>query len=573
MSSASFSKVTYTGRAVQPLKRKGRPRLYGFDTEATPTGKCFMAAVSTGDGTRAVLTPDQILPYLFRRELRGRVGVAFNLRYDATAILQGLTLSELRILRATGSVKSGVYTFKVVADKAFTVRKGRESRTIYDLFSFFGTSLAAAAAELLGAEDKKRVIDVEKFTPRYIEKHWRFIADYCWQDSELVKLYSSAYVAYDACRRACDYQSVFEYWNTRKPVLSAAMASFHGGKFEVTSKGPYQMLYDIDINSAYPAVMATLPSINRGCDVVFSDRYVPDSSLALIKARVFVPPGFAHTIPVANGRGVQTYPCGDLGEVVLTLPEYLYLTSSGVATVDLLYGWWCVTDPAIEKPYKRFIEGLYKLKRTASSPLHRKVAKTLANALYGKQVQLIRKDGRYIAGSNWNPIYGAHVTGSVRVEMARLQNDYPSVVAVHTDSVLSTEPLPIPMSQELGRFKEEAAGSGYIVASGVYSITGGEGTKRVALRGFRSRLDIEGLARLGGSRDTVSIETKRPYTWREVAARGLNTDLLNRFHHETKEISCRQDSKRLWLDDWTSWQQVPQRQVESLPLPIEALRR
>ncbi|MBA7534495.1 hypothetical protein ES705_26743 [subsurface metagenome] len=181
------------------------------------------------------------------------------------------------------------------------------------------------------------------------------------------------------------------------------------------------------------------------------------------------------------------------------------------------------------------------------------------NSYYGKFIQLIEKGTYYNAGTTWNPIYGAVITSNVRIRMSRAQMDYPSIRAVHTDSVLSTTPIKISEPEHLGVFVPKGKGEGVILGAGIYQL----GSK-VKFRGLHGKVELMEL--LKGCGKTMSINYVHAYTWREIAHRGWETNKINLFETIPKNISVNFDQKRLWLDDWNTWKDVLKKPVESLPL-------
>jgi hypothetical protein len=139
-----------------------------------------------------------------------------------------------------------------------------------------------------------------------------------------------------------------------------------------------------------------------------------------------------------------------------------------------------------------------------------------------------------------------------------MQNKYPSIVAVHTDSVISTKPLDYPKKGILGDMVYETEGEGVILGSGIYQI--GNTTK---LRGFYSKQSLFDLIDL--STRNIWISTTRPLSWKEVIHRGIDEDNINRFTQMWKKISCNFDHKRIWLNDYKYYSEIKIRKVYSIP--------
>jgi hypothetical protein len=338
-------------------------------------------------------------------------------------------------------------------------------------------------------------------------------------------------------------------------VLQFAMDSYNGGKFEVTRKGPGEF-WEYDLVSAYPFEIAKLYDITWS-RVERGAKLRPHALYAFLHVKGTIPFKVHSPVAVSYG-GVNVYPVGELHRCI-TLDEYRYLVSKG-ADLSIEDGFWLLLDNR-QHPYKREIERLVKLKsqyKLEGKALDYHTVKIMLNSLYGKMVQLINTPKGLTASTCWNPIYGAIITAAVRVRVSELQDQYPSVVAVHTDSVLSTSPLPFRETGTLGELSFSTQGSGVILGSGIYQIG-----KKVRFRGFDSSLDLLGM--MDTPERTITITDTRPFTWSEVAFHGWSPSLVNRFTELQKELRVDFDHKRLWLREWKSFREALSRVVDSVP--------
>lgn len=542
----------------------------GIDTEADTTGKCFMICTSLND----IWKPDDLPACFFNRAHRDRTYVAYNLKYDMGAILQHLTRDQLQTLRATDKVTVGDYRYRVISNKLLSISKGHKYVNIFDIMGYYGGSLDSNARKYLG--ESKIDIETKEFDGDYIKENWDTIAKYCIKDSVLTarlaerfilqleewgmkvrKLYSTAYVSYAWFSAKCGHPSVGWLWQYDRKVLDYAMSSYNGGKFEVTQKGP-GYLYEYDIASAYPSSIRNLVDLDNA-RVVWSKTYRKYAEYAFINCTMAIPAELPSPVAVKRGY-LNTYPCGTFTKTI-TKSEYEYLTSYG-ADITIHNACWIHIDKK-HYLYKDEIERLYALKaeiKGTDNKLAYHTIKILMNSLYGKFVQLIEQGERWRAGSSWNPVFASYITAETRVNISDLQRQFPSVLAVHTDSIISSSPLPFEYTTELGALSYELEGNGLVAGCGVYQI--GEKT---ALRGVPSREPLLDLCI--GAKKTLNITNKRPYTWRQVLANGWEEERINQFVDVLKQLRPDSDKKRLWLDDTTDWQQLLTRQVLSTPIP------
>lgn len=553
-------KGKYTKQSIQPI---------GIDTEAFITGKCFMIATSLGD----VFQPEQFPGCMFTRKYRGKCFVAYNLKYDSGAFLQSLDVPALKTLRSTGTCDYNGFIYKVIGNKCLTIRKGKNAIHIYDMLNFYNMSLDKASYAFL--QERKTDIFTKDFYPFLVYHFWKRIADYCCHDAVLVKrladilikrfekygvypkkLYSVAYISYQYFREKTSYVTVKRYWDKKREVIQYALDAYNGGKFEVTEKG-CDYYFEYDIISAYPFEISNLVDISWA-RVVQSKKYRRQAVYGFIHCKINIPVNLPSPVVMKRGT-LNTYPIGQF-ERTITKTEYEYLIGNG-ADVEIIDGYWIHIDNR-QYPYRREINRLVKLKQQFKADgrdFDYHTVKIFLNSLYGKFVQCIKKEEHYEASTCWNPIYGSIITANCRVRMSEMQSLYPSVVATHTDSVISTEPLQCQGSGGLGEMCFETAGHGVILGSGIYQIG-----DKIRFRGFPLKTSLMDLIHTG--KKTLTLTQKHAYTWREVIFHNWNIDQINYFDTVHKKIDINFDCKRLWLNDWNNFSEVETRKVESIPL-------
>lgn len=528
-----------------------------------------MLATSLGD----VWSYDQVPGCFFGRKYRNAQFVAYNLAYDEGAILQCLPRENLKELREKGVTKHDDYRWKIIPKKMLSISKGKNAVTFWDMYNFYHSSLDYNAQKYL--DEQKAEIETKTFSREYVRDNWETISKYCVHDARLVqrlaehiigkfeaygvypkRLYSTAYVSYQHFKRATKYVTVRRFWEEDKRILGSAMAAYNGGKFEVTRKG-VGYYYEYDIVSAYPNEIRNLVDISHA-RVVRSRSYRKYAVYGFLLVFCEIPSSCFSPTVIKRGQ-VNTYPVGKYKRWV-TKQEYEYLLASG-ADITIIDGWWLHVDTKTF-PYREEIDRLVRLKQQYKhgDPLDYHTVKILLNSLYGKFVQLIDKgQGRYRASACWNPIYGAVITANVRIRISNLQTVYPSIAAVHTDSVISDKPLPFAKDGALGDLVFECEGDGLILGSGIYQIG-----DKVRFRGFPLSISLFDL--LATNSNKVSLDVTRAYSWREVIFHNWPDDMINRFETAIRQVAVNFDQKRLWLNDWERWTDVEHRSVESVPL-------
>lgn len=569
MQGFNFNKVVYQCRPINKPKGVRNVEAIGFDSEASPDGNTFLYCFSDGQ----TATPSTLLLLLFSRRYRGKTFVVYNLKYEQGAILQALPDTIKESLRQTGTAVWNKYRVTVVGYKCIRISLGKNSVTFWDMYPFFNCSLKVAAREF--TDLKKYDVDTKLFTPEYIKAHYSLIKDYCIRDAEITAelfkvvmamsnklgihpttFYSIATIAYKYFRENTNYVTAKRFWDSERDVLKAACNAYSGGKFEVVTKGKGHF-YEYDINSAYPYEISNLVDITHA-KVVYSNKYQPKAVYGFVKADIVIDDYVSHPIPFKS-RGVNIFPVGRFTKWV-TKEEYEYLCQLPYTSVTIKKGVWLFVCKK-RYPYRAIVRRLYRLKAEAKAQGNTELyyfVKILLNAIYGKFVQLIPKDGKLVASTCWQPIYGAIITANVRIRLAQLQQQYPQIVAVHTDSVISTTELPLPVSDKLGDWSLACYGLGLILGSGIYQIG-----DKVKLRGFRSEIDLFGLC--ARSPPIITIPNERVFTWKMVVANHWDSNLINQFNYKPKELDVNFDTKRVWLGKWVDGDDTLTNTIASLP--------
>lgn len=569
MKCQNISRIDYTcyqGKNLKDVQKSIVP--IGIDTETLETGECFLICTSLGDSFALQDFPR----FLFTRKYQNTNLAAYNLKFDEGSLLQVLDTKQLEQLRQGEKVDADGYIFSIIPGKCLTIRRKKNSVHIYDMYNFYQGSLDYNAEKYLG----KRKLDIETktFTREFVETNKDRIIEYCIQDAVLVaelaeliikrfesfgiyvtKLYSTAYISYQYFRRKCHYPVVKELWKKHKHVLEYALLSYAGGKFEVTTKGT-GYFYEYDIVSAYPAEIANLVDITN-CRVVYDNKYRNTAEYGFVNCIIHIPMDVFSPIPIMQS-GVNKYPVGIIRKHI-TKKEYEYMLSVG-CEIEIIDAVWIYCTKK-SKPFEYEINRLTELKEKFGAEgrmLDRHTVKILMNSIYGKMIQLVPKGERFKATACFNPIYASVITANVRIRVSEFQQKYPNVIAVHTDSIISTEKLDFPNNGSLGDLTFEIEGKGIIIGAGIYQI----GEKK-RFRCVKNSTDLFEIVRT--KKKYVEITNNRPRTWKEVAYRNLEHNEINRFFDDVKKIRCDFDRKRIWLNDYQRFEEILERCVHSAP--------
>lgn len=572
-----FDKIFY--REPRFFPQKPLDNIVGFDSEAYRDGTPFMFCTSDAESIR----PKELFDVIFSPKYEGSNFVTWNLKYESGAILKLIPRKQLKELQSTHkttfSFSNRKFKIKYVPHKCLIFREikfaGRVTK-FWDISPFYGrTKLDTAAKLYLNAQ--KDDVDPNLFTTQYVDDNFKTIEQYCIQDATLTKsladlwikkfsttgvpvtsLYSEASISFAYFSQHTEIVTPYEFWENNRTLLRYAFESYEGGKFEITQRGSFNG-YEYDISSAYPNEIANLIDI-RNADVIYSRTYCYEAVYGFLRVRVsFHDPEVR--LPCGIFKKLRIYPTGTYF-LTITKQEYDYITTRlPSVNIDIISAAWIIVDRRTY-PYREIVNELYDLKSKYKKidPLRSKNYKIIMNGFYGKLAQCLENEtGNYTAGQGWNPIYASVITANTRIAVTRLQNYLgPNCLAVHTDSIMSTVPIPEScIGTGLGTFEFVESGPIVLVACGIYEING-----QCALKGFRKNSITKILAE-NPDKIKITLKTLHVESWLQAMAQNHDISSINLFSNIPKILKLNCDTKRIWPDDMTSTDFLTSRQKSS----------
>lgn len=551
---ADFKRIEYN-RPYPLIGARYIKDVIGLDTETTNDGNCFLIATSTGD----YFLLESIPQIFFSRKYRNKHFVVWNLKFDSGSLVQRLPSTKRVELWDKQKCKYGDYTWKYIPNKMLRISKGRNAITIWDIQSFYGSSLEYASNKYLGKH--KLELETKEFTDSYIATNIDKIVEYCVNDAILTRelallflkkirkfrvrpnsLYSIATVGLNYLRKKIRLEDINFFWRFYPELVKFAWLSYSGGKFEILARGHFEG-YEYDIISAYAYEISKLVGLKYS-KVICSNRYREDADYGFLKVLVDIQTPIFHPISY-KVKKLSIYPIGSY-PAFITKDEYDYLLTQGIR-LKIEKGYWII---AFKKyyPFKDVINYLVILKEVYKNKdiIVSNIAKAIANSFYGKMSQLIETpENKLKAGIAWNPILASTITARVRIRMSNLQQELRNnCLAVHTDSIVTLKPLDNRyLSNRIGGFKLVEQGEGLIILSGVYQIG-----NKCAVRGYLMDKGFNwiNLLKAYPNRDSIRIKSRLLESWLNTCFRGNYSD-MNRFVECMKTIKLNNERKRVWL--------------------------
>jgi len=393
------------------------------------------------------------------------------------------------------------------------VGSGPDTIVIHDVFGFFQTSFVNALDEWeIGDPEERRliregkerrgstnVLDPEELA--YNERECELLAEMMTKldevtrsitltaspyegagaiASSLMKIHVSKPIKERNKRLPEDEQEPLTF-NLLDPPQSIVPSweAYYGGRFEITAHGPInQPVYEYDINSAYPAVIANLPCLLHG-RWEDTEQYSTDDTaplLGYIKWGVPRDSNFG-PLPHRNKNGNVTFPARGSGWYwSVEWPE-----DPNTYQVLRAIRWNQLCE---HKPFY-WVKDRYeqrKVHKVAGRKGQSMMLKLGINSLYGKMAQNVGE-------APWrNSVYAGLVTANCRRWLRNAAMQRPDdIVMFATDGIYSLSPLDLPISSELGDWECSVFESGlHIVRPGIYFSPDGEA--KVKSRGISRKV-------------------------------------------------------------------------------------
>lgn len=576
----------------------------GLDTE-TVKGKAFI--LGHYDGFKfywcRINTFDDVLNYFIYHNLENYNNFFYNLEYDTNALIKLMPTENLKELALFDETLYKEYEIKIIPKKCLIIKKEKLEIKFYDIMQFYGfLSLKNAGKKILNKEKIEldvKDLNIKKFDEeeeykqeviKYFEMDCVLSQELAEHFIKLVRPYMNIKNFYSQASLSQQYfleNMPRDYAINKKYQLEMALKCYQGGRFEVMKRGTYKA-YSYDIKSAYPYHNTLIPALDNG-KWIYNKEYEDNALISMYEIEV---EGYSHISPLKyDDTKSIIYPVGKI-KTFVNKSEYETIKEYGYKIRIVRASHYKTENP--EYPYlflKDFYDKKEEVGKNHPSYLFYKI---IINGFYGKTIQLnknaieeekadetindinISEEGiikftnsLYKAGLLFNPIVAQEITGNTRSQLLKavIDEQY-NIISFATDGIKSTKPLnKLKIGKNLGEWDDETPKNKKFtcIGNGIYFYEG----EKSRFRGFGKQINIMDM-NINKNSTSVKIPITRNQKLKATfKAKDLNLEKFNVIEPDEKELNFNFDKKRIWQEDFKTFDDIFTKQINSKPHYID----
>jgi hypothetical protein len=524
----------------------------GIETER---GQLY-ALLAASDGSQLLNTEGlrtlDMLAWLveLRREHPHAIFVSYGFGYDVNMILRDMPRRFFLRLRNRGRVRFGRYEIAHTSGKHLTVTERERGRKtvcrVYDTLGFFQQRFSSAMLDI-------QVIDAESAEYQFLESMKKARGGFTADDVETLIRYNDLEVqllvlAMDKLRTALEKlelrlnawwgagavaTAMYQKYKVKEHLVEPparvqmdVLSAYYGGRIEAIKAGEIGDIYAHDVNSAYPAAMADLPSLIGGEWVRRAgSEYDKINPLTLCYVRWSIPKLRIYPFPFRGADRSIAYPQAGAGWYWSC--EVMAAQKWAGEYIEVHESLTCEKIDLESRPFA-WIDDLYRqrkeLKRQGRKA-EQMVIKLGLNSLYGKCAQGVGNQEHKPPYQCY--IYAGLITARTRAKLYdAAMNERDNIVGFATDGLYSKVPLNVLEGSSIGQWECAKYTDGFFLSAGIYTMEGVDGKRTNKGRGVpdkeidwnavRERWAAESLEMV------LKYETKHFIGYREALIRGMH---------------------------------------------------
>ncbi len=516
--------------------------------------------IANSDGQVCISPP--YIDFLLQKQ-KDEIGIMYNLAQNVSALAKmcNMTEEEGKLLHDSSQKKVDIppYKLRYVKDRFINLQKGYYKTApygyFYDAHQYKDTKTEdddtvdkciekAKIAQQIGQEVFMTFNELGMHTERLISPVRAF------EDTVLKKLKLSGiddipeeagYFAYEGCL---------------------------GNWLEAFQIGCWDKVWDYDINSAYPAIIAQQMDLKDG-EWIEGTEYVPKARYAECLADVNVKSNFSPVMFRAGERNNLPLNYTPTGKREMKIGKRLidYIMLYKQDEIKIKKGHWWIPNKECDKPLQTVIQWLF-LEKEKAAGLKKEVIKRIMAGIYGKMLQTITKEEGIDFGDYFNPVWAEDIETATRIEVAEfVMRNKLDVIHVAVDGVTSASPAELG-DNGLGKWKLSNISPCICAGTGNIALVNnnGNGHKDFSLTYDKVRKLIEE----NPEKSEYKLEKLSPVTLAE--ALNGKWDKKGTLQVIEKWIGIGQDEKRCYKERPKNGGELLKRRYKSEPWDVSMVR-
>lgn len=584
------------------IRQQSRPfvAIDGEGINKTPTDQRYaILAASDGSYTANIegLSTEQCLQYLLDLKDANPKAyfVGFFFSYDVNMILRDLQKhpKTLELLRRKNFTFYKQYRIQYIESKKFVVterddnRKPIRSITIYDTQGFFQTAFVKGMESIgvlqSGTPEYETLVTNKAIRGTFSIDYWSEMVAYNELELDLLvkamdKLRAGLlsvgidlrawHGAGAIASKMYDVMDVSQHLlEIPDEVMPAVYGAYFGGRIECLKIGEIGEVHTHDIRSAYPAVLASLPSM-KGGTWIRKNGHASKTRLELnpftLYRVMYAVPWLSpvRPFPYRDSQGSVAYPSEGHVWVWHAELEAAIDTFGDDLEYEIKERWTCEGVDLDSRPFQNEIVQWYNQRREfKANDMHAEQMgiKLGLNSMYGKLAQ--GQFGYPTKPKYQHYAYAGLITSGTRAKLLQaVAGNESSIVAFATDGIFSTESLDVNLSTSIGGWDTQKVSDFFMLKSGMYTFGGDDGIRTSKARGVRGKnLDwnvLRELWRTDGMLMRYSLESQRFVTFKSALVRA-NLDTFCTWEKETHRYGVWSNKyhmhtmlEEFWREQW-----------------------
>jgi hypothetical protein len=427
--------------------------------------------------------------------------VIFAGNYDANMWLKELLATpSYKVLHDTGECDWQDFHISWVENKYITIKQGKYSRTVYDVFSWYQKSFVKACKDWnVGTpEQLERITAMKERRGDFANVDPIKVEEYCWEElyllGQLVNKLRESILRTDyrpkglygpgaLAAAILEKERIKDYYGPYN--FDTALSAYYGGRFDSALFGWFENIYQHDIRSAYPDQIRYLPCLRHANWERSNNPATSRYGFYHVKWKVNPDTPYP-PFPWRDEDGLIYYPTSGEGwyhaDEVRAAMEIYGREIKVIEGEALIEGCDC-------QPFK-FVENLYAWRLLLEAEGNHEqalIVKLCLNSLYGKMAQSIGHKNRPPPFQNF--FYAGAITSGTRAKILRAIGRGDGVLSIATDGLVTRERLNLPPDHhQLGDWEILKLLEHVQLGNGIYLSVKENGDRVEKSRGFSTKL-------------------------------------------------------------------------------------